>query len=155
MYIHITDLGIGGEPDAFSGPTIFSVSGAGLDVSWGAGQRDFSATYALTPTQPVSGPPGARGFSYQPVSLYGEQGGALDVLFLFSEDADGLFTYAADTLGTFLDDSAYPSSSRVWLRYEYTLVPEPSTWILLGLGGLLWLERKYSRRRSAAQLRAC
>ena len=49
MYIHVFGLGIGGEPDAFSGPTIFSGRGSGLEFSWGAGQRDVAATYVLVP----------------------------------------------------------------------------------------------------------
>jgi hypothetical protein len=138
MYIHILELGIGGEPDAFSGPTIYSGIGSGLDFSWGAGQSPFSATYVLDPTSPVAGPPGARGFTYQDVSLFStEVGGALDIRALSSEDSDGLFTYATDARGTFFDDSATPGSSRVWLSYEYTTVPEPSTWALFGVGGAL------------------
>jgi hypothetical protein len=136
MYIHILQLGIGGEPDEFSGPTIFSGASAGIEFTWGAGQGDFSATYALTPTLPVPGPDGARGFSYKSVSIYTAQAGApLDIIAVSSLDSDGLFTYAADARGTFFNDSAIHGSSRVWLSYEYTTVPEPSTWALLGLAG--------------------
>lgn len=141
MYIHILELGIGGEPDAFSGPTIFDGLGSGLNFSWGAGQRAFTATYSLTPTLFVAGPPGARGFTYQSVSLFtAVPGGSLSVRALSSQDSDGLFTYAADSRGTFFDDSAFPGSSRVWLSYEYTPVPEPSILTLAALAcGLLLL----------------
>ena len=148
MYIHVLEVGIGGEPDAFSGPTIFGGIGSGLEFTWGAGQETFTATYLLAPTMPVFGPPGARGFTCQTVSLYTtEFGDPLDVWALSSRDSDGLFTYAADSRGTFFDDSAYPGSSRVWLSYEYTLVPEPSTWALfslavLGLGAGRWVQRR-------------
>ena len=149
MYIHLLELGIGGEPDAASGPTIFSVEGSGLDVSWGAGQRAFSATYSLTPTLSVPGPIGACGFTYQPVSLFTtEVGGALNVRFLSSQDADGLFTYGADASGILFDDSAFPSSSRVWLQYEYVSIPEPASGVLL-VSGLALLA--VCRRRGAGR----
>ena len=39
----------------------------------------------------------------KPVDYNAEEGGSAGVGFLSSEDADGLFTYAADAFGTFYE----------------------------------------------------
>ena len=117
MQIHILQVGIGGDAGPDSGPTQFSAVGQGLDFSWAAGQALTPATYNLAPAPLIEYP--KFGFTYHAVSHLAGPGSDVDVRFDSSEDCDGFYTYAADLLGSFFDDSAFPCSVRVWLRYEY------------------------------------
>ena len=141
--IHVLELGIGGDADAESGPALFSALGGGLDFSWSAGKGPVGASYTLSPT---TGTLSARGFSYLPVSLWAEPDAPLKIQWQGTRDNDLLYTYGNDSQGTFFDDSLFPGSMRVWLRYEIVAVPEPSAVCLVM--GLLPFMLTRSRKAS-------
>jgi hypothetical protein len=141
--IHIIELGAGGDCSTNSGPVTFSALGSGMSFSWSAGQRTNGATYSLDGA-PEIGVFGARGFVYQQVSEWADDGASVDIRWHGNEDADGYRTYGNDKLGNFYDDPG--DSSRAWVRYELVAVPEPSTSLMALAGAVVfWAASRRAR----------
>lgn len=115
--IEIMQVGMCGDSDAQSGDNRFRAAGAGLDISWVAGQQTTAATYRLPPT--IINSPG-HGMTSQTVSHQADVGADVTVSWDYHVDYDGQYCYLADDgFGNSFNDSANVSSIRVWIVYRY------------------------------------
>lgn len=127
----------------------YNVSGLnnGINEAWLYTSIDwFSAPGNLTNS-------GTGLIAEQTVSLYAVAGGSTvagqpnsgDVTTFLNTDTDGLVTFIFTAGGTAYMNNCIPGTNyNAALVPVLTIVPEPATMILLGLGGLLSLKRRHS-----------
>ncbi len=149
--ILITRLGIGGDADADSGDALFRLhsthatanfhfaGGQGAGMQWGS-VGEIAHRLDPTPNVDASG----RGFSLLDVSYLLKEGEGFTLNFRGTKDWDGRYTYAADPLGNFFDDSSVGSSLRGWIEFQVVPVPEPMTLAVLAPLALWRARRKRS-----------
>jgi cysteine-rich repeat protein len=113
--IHILELGICGDSGAGSGPNQFLLSGAGLSVTWEAGQLEWGSNHILAPTPDKNA---GNGFSFVGVSYLADEGVGVNLTWTYHYDWDG---------GNRCDDSdPYGNvyydpdvAVRAWVLYTY------------------------------------
>ncbi|NUM34380.1 MAG: PEP-CTERM sorting domain-containing protein [Candidatus Brocadiae bacterium] len=131
--IRITKIGIGGDSKVDSGDNRFRLVGSGLDFTWVSGQQAVAATYRLAGT-PYTGQQSR--FTFYNVDITSNTGGSLSLYWDYHYDYDSVYLVDTDPLGNAFNDSAYLSSIRPWIQFEYVNVPEPSSMILMGFAFL-------------------
>ena len=119
LKVVIEKVGICGDADEDSGPKRFKASGAGLDVSWQAGQnQSCNANYWLG-FAPHTGNPSATKFVYADVNQSSDVGASVTVAIDCNNDWDGNYCHDTDLKGNAYNDSADNVSVRGWVLYHY------------------------------------
>lgn len=143
--IQILGVGLGGDLGGGAATTVFKIYGGGLNFQFYAGSTSYSQNSNLYLGTTAYGLLTQIGGV---AAMTANMGETVYIQNLLNIDPDGqAIQNTTDPFGnTFSDYSSNTHARRVWINYAVISIPEASTFILMGLSGLLiGLFRRYTK----------